>query len=48
MQSAQFSIAKRQLDIREAWRIGENDPDRAALLEDDEPIVPAGVKDPPC
>lgn len=38
--SAQFAIAKRQLDIREAWQIGENDPDILALHEDDEPIVP--------
>ena len=45
--SAQFAIAKRQLDIREAWRIGENDPDILALHEDDDPIVPPGVTDPP-
>ena len=45
---AQFAIAKRQLDIREAWQIGENDPDLTALHEDDEPIVPSGVIDPPC
>ena len=45
---AQFAIAKRQLDLREAWQIGENDPDLAALHEDDEPIVPSGVTDPPC
>ena len=38
--SAQFAIAKRQLDIREAWQIGENDPDISVLNEDDEPIVP--------
>ena len=47
MPSAQFAIAKRQLDIREAWQIGENDPDLVALYEDDEPIVPEGVTDPP-
>ena len=47
MPSDQFAIAKRQLDIREAWQIGENDPDIAALCEDDEPIVPPGVTDPP-
>ncbi len=45
--SAQFVIAKRQLYIREAWQIGENDSDIVALHEDDEPIVPAGVVDPP-
>ena len=47
MPSAQLSIAKRQLDIREAWQIGENDPDVVALYEDDEPIIPSGVTDPP-
>ena len=45
--SPQYAIAKRQLDIREAWEIGENDPDLVALQEDDDPIVPAGVNDPP-
>ena len=35
-------------DLREAWQIGENDPDLAALQEDDEPIVSSGVTDPPC
>jgi len=47
MPSPQLAIVKRQLDIREAWQIGENDPDRAALLEDDDPIIPPGVSDPP-
>lgn len=47
MPSAQFALAKRQLDIREAWQIGENDPDLVALDEDDDPIVPEGVTDPP-
>ena len=43
----QFLISKRQLYIREAWQIGENDPDISALRKDDEPIIPAGVTDPP-
>ena len=47
MPSTQLSISKRQIDIREAWQIGENDPDAVALYEDDEPIIPAGVTDPP-
>ena len=33
-------IVKRALNIREAWQIGENDPDISALQEDSEPIVP--------
>ena len=48
MSFAKLAMAKRQLDIREAWQIGENDPDMTALHEDDAPIVPAGVIDPPC
>ena len=45
--SLQLAIAKQQLDIREAWQIGENDPDISALSEDDDPIIPAGVSAPP-
>jgi len=48
MPSEQLAIAKRQLDLREAWQIGDNDPDLMALERDDDPIVPAGVTDPPC
>ena len=47
MPSIQFALAKRQLDIREAWQIGENDLDLVALSKDDDPIVPEGVTDPP-
>ena len=41
--SVQLAIVKRQLDIREAWQIGDNDPDIFVLNEDDDPIIPAGV-----
>ena len=47
MPFVQLAIGKRQLDLRQAWQIGENDPDGIALAEDDEPIIPAGVTDPP-
>ena len=47
MPSFQFAIAKRRLELREAWQIGENDPDIGALDEDDDPIIPRGVVDPP-
>ena len=43
----QFAICKRQLDIRQAWQIGENDPDIVVLDDDDEPIIPPGETDPP-
>jgi tetratricopeptide (TPR) repeat protein len=37
----------RRLHIREAWEIGPNDPDGIAIDEDDDPIVPTGVTNPP-
>ncbi|MGB4854903.1 MAG: hypothetical protein WBP37_05110 [Candidatus Dechloromonas phosphoritropha] len=40
-------LAKKQLHVRPAWEIGENDPDASVLQDDDDPIVPAGVTDPP-
>lgn len=43
----QLAITKRHLHIRQAWQIGENDPDASVLHDDDEPIIPAGVVDPP-
>ncbi|MXY94677.1 MAG: hypothetical protein F4Y42_14645 [Caldilineaceae bacterium SB0664_bin_27] len=45
--SRQLAIAKWQLDIRKAWQIGDNDPDISVLSEDDDPIIPPGVSDPP-
>lgn len=43
----QLAITKRHLFMQQAWQIGENDPDAAALDDDDQPIIPAGVMDPP-
>jgi hypothetical protein len=43
----QLFIAKRNLHIRQAWQIGENDPDVLALQENDNPVIPAVVADPP-
>lgn len=43
----QLAIAKRHIQIREAWEIEENDPDIFALHNDDQPIVPTGVIYPP-
>jgi hypothetical protein len=40
-------ILKRHLHIRPAWQIGDNDPDMSALLEDQDPIVPSDITDPP-
>jgi hypothetical protein len=42
-----FRIGKQELFVREAWQIGENDPDICAIREGDQPIIPAGVKDAP-
>lgn len=43
----QLAIVKRHLQIRQAWEIGENDPDISALYDDDQPIIPSDVTDPP-
>lgn len=42
-----LAIFKRHLHIRQAWQIGENDPDASVLRDDDEPIIPEGVTAPP-
>jgi len=47
MPFVQLAIGKRNLDLRQAWQIGENDPDLLALVGYDEPLIPAGVTDPP-
>lgn len=43
----QLAIVKRHLQIRQAWEIGENDPAISALHDDDHPIIPSDVTDPP-
>lgn len=40
-------IAKQRLVVRDAWEVGEHDPDMSALDPDAEPVIPAGVVDPP-
>jgi hypothetical protein len=35
-------IAKRELNVREAFEIGRNDPDAAGIRATDKPIIPAG------
>ena len=41
------AILKRNLVVRKAWEIGENDPDICAIQDGDSPILPADVQDPP-
>jgi hypothetical protein len=43
----ELGIVKQQFNLREAWQIGEYDPDVAALHETDEPIIPMHVSDAP-
>ncbi len=38
---------KRELYVREAWKIGRNDVDAVAIKEEDEPIIPSGQENPP-
>lgn len=40
-------IGKQELSVREAWQIGENDPDICAIQENDQPIIPDGIEDAP-
>lgn len=42
-----LGIMKRELGLRPAWQIGENDPDSLAISLDDDPIIPEGVANPP-
>ena len=40
-------LKKRHLNVRDAWEIGMNDFDAAAIMPDDDPTVPDGVCNPP-
>jgi hypothetical protein len=37
----QYSLCKYELEVREAWEIGEHDPDIMVLDPDDPPVIPA-------
>lgn len=43
----EYPIIKQELHIRPAWEIGENDPDVFGIQEDDDPIIPDGIRDAP-
>jgi hypothetical protein len=40
-------LMKSDLYVRQAWEIGRNDPDGAAILDGDEPIIPPDQNNPP-
>ena len=40
-------LLKREVHFRDAWSIGPNDTDGAAVYDDDDPIVPSNVAVPP-
>ena len=40
-------ILKRELNIRNAWQIGEHDIDRVEIKENDNPIIPKDINDAP-
>jgi hypothetical protein len=40
-------IGKYDLEVRDAWQIGMNDPDMVALDTDDPPVIPAPVVNAP-
>jgi tetratricopeptide (TPR) repeat protein len=40
-------IQMRELHVRPAWEVGDNDPDAMGLLADDDPYIPHGIENPP-
>ena len=40
-------MVKREVNVRNAWEMGRNDPDAMALHLDDDPIIPPGQANPP-
>jgi hypothetical protein len=40
-------IGPKQIVLKEAWQVGRGDPERMAVLPEDDPIIPKGVVDPP-
>ncbi|WP_168016160.1 hypothetical protein [Halomonas salinarum] len=45
--SNRITISKNKLNIIEEWRIGQNDLEVVAIQEDDDPIIPEGIENPP-
>ncbi len=43
----ELGIQKRQLIVRDSWKVGLNDLDSGGILPDDDPIIPDGEVDPP-
>lgn len=41
------AIRKDEIIVRQAWEIGPHDIDSGAILADDDPVIPADVKNPP-
>lgn len=44
---ADCAIGKRHLHLRQAWEVGEHDPDSVIIRAEHDPIIPKDVKDPP-
>jgi len=42
-----YCISKREIHVKDAWEIGKNDLEGTAIHEDDDPIIPEGVTNPP-
>lgn len=40
-------IKKTKIEFRYAWEIGKNDLDSVVIREDDQPVIPKEIKDPP-
>ncbi|MCK9376905.1 MAG: hypothetical protein M0P73_12215 [Syntrophobacterales bacterium] len=42
-----LGIGKHEIHVKQAWEICQNDLEICALSEDDDPIIPEGIEDPP-
>lgn len=40
-------IVKQEVNVRNAWEMGRNDPDAMAIHPDDDPLIPSGQANPP-
>jgi len=45
--SSNFYRTAVELHIKQAWEIGQNDMEMVAITEDDDPIIPDDIKNPP-
>ena len=42
-----YEIVLKKINIKQAYEIGKGDLEAAAILKDDDPIIPRNIKNPP-